>query len=252
MNIKTSNKLILAALFLLLVSLTGYDYLLRAEYISGRYRDPYSTFITLKFTNFDAVDVNSTSAVNVKFVQGPFSVRVDTGALEFAKFKQQGNRLKIYATFKGDYIQNGNPYIVVISCPKLTEVNTNAIFIAGNKQVTDTVYREDWHMRQNLIEGFTEDSLSIRQSFGSNIILSGNHIRVFNAVVGINTWSFAETFILKNNQFQQANVDVLNRSHLLVEGQTIHDLKYHLADSAKITFTGSAQDILNKSKSQQK
>ncbi len=225
---------------------------LKAEYVSGSYKDPYGNYITLKFKDFDTVDVNSTSAVNVKFVQGPFSVRVDNDALDFTKIKQQGNRLKIDAAFKGDYINNRNPYIVVISCPKLTQVNTNAIFKAGNKQIIDTILREDWRMRQNLIEGFTEDSLSTRQYYGSSIILSGNHIRVLDAVLGLNPRSFSKMVILKNNLFQQATIDVLNRSKILLDGKTIQNLKYHLADSAQMILTGAAQNIVNNPNPKQK
>ncbi|HEY5327843.1 MAG TPA: hypothetical protein VIJ27_12640, partial [Mucilaginibacter sp.] len=110
---KTSNKLILTAVLLLLFALIAYNYLLKAEYVSGRYKDPYRNYITLKFKDFDTVDVNSTSAVNVKFIQGPFSVRIDTDAMDFTKIEQQGNTLKIGAAFKGDNIQNPSRYIVV-------------------------------------------------------------------------------------------------------------------------------------------
>jgi len=249
---KTSNKLILTAVLLLLFALTAYNYLLKAEYLSGRYKDPYRSYITLKFKDFDTVDVNSTTAVNVKFIQGPFSVRVDADALDFAKIKQRGRCLEINAAFKRNYIQNPNPYIVVVSCPKLTEVNTNAIFIAGNKQIIDTIFREDWRMRQNLIEGFKEDSLSIRQYYGSSIILSGNHISILNMVSGLNPGSFSKTEILNSNLFQQATVDVLNRSKFLLDGKAIKNLKYYLADSAKMTLTGSSQNLINNSKPQQK
>jgi hypothetical protein len=249
---KTSNKLITVAFLLILGSLFVYDHLLKAKYLSGRYKDPYGDYITLKFKDFDTVDVNSTSAVNVKFVQGPFNVRVDNDASDFTKIKQQGNRLEIDAAFKGDYINNPNPYIVIISCPKLTEVNTNAIFKEGNKQIIDTVLREDWRMRQNLIEGFNEDSLSIRQYYGNSIILSGNHIRMLNAVVGLNPHSFSKITILKNNLFQQATIDVLNRSKVLLDGKTIQNLKYHLTDSAQMILTGAAQNIVNNSNPKQK
>ena len=248
---KTSNKLIAAAFLLILVSLFVYARLLNAEYISGRYKDPYRDFVTLKFKDFDTVDVNSTSAVNVKFIQGPFSVRIDTDAMDFTKIEQQGNTLKIGAAFKGDYIQNPSRYIVVISCPKLAEVNANAIFKAKDKQIIDTVLRE-WNMRQNLIEGFKEDSLSIRQYYGSSIILSGNHIRTLNAVVGLNPLSFSKIVILNNNLFQQATIDVLNRSKIQLDGKVIKNLKYYLADSAQMVLTGAAQNLMNNPKSYQK
>jgi hypothetical protein len=46
---KTSNKLVIAAIIVVLLSLVGYDYLLKGAYVSGKYKDPYNTFVGLKF-----------------------------------------------------------------------------------------------------------------------------------------------------------------------------------------------------------
>ncbi len=243
---KTSNKLVLAAVLLLVLSLLAFDYLIRSEYLSGSYKNPYKDFVTLKFKDFDKVDINSSTAANVKFVQGPFSVMVDTNALEYVRIKQQGDRLQINAAFESNYLYNPHPYIVFIACPKLSEVNTNAIYTAGNKQAIDTILREEWNMRQNLIEGFKEDSLSIRQTYGSSIIISGNRIRVLNAAVGSDAGSESKITILENNQLQYATLDILNRSKFLLDGKSIQNLKYHLADSARLILTGAAQNILKK------
>jgi hypothetical protein len=249
---KTSNKLIFAASLLLVISLFAFDYMTRLEYFSGRYKNPYKDFATLKLKDFDAVDVNSTSAANVKFIQGPFRVMVDTNALNFVRITQQGDRLQINVAFEHSYVYNPHPYLVVISCPRLSEVSVNAIFTAGNKKIVDTVYREDWSMRQNLIEGFKEDSLSIRQTYGGSIVFSGNHIKFLNAVAGSDVGSGSRIIILKNNTFQNATLDILNRSKLLLDGESIQNLKYHLADSARMTITGASQNILKNSKSYQK
>jgi len=71
-------------------------------------------------------------------------------------------------------------------------------------------------------------------------------------VSGLNPGSFSKTEILNSNLFQQATVDVLNRSKFLLDGKAIKNLKYYLADSAKMTLTGSSQNLINNSKPQQK
>ncbi|MDB5111558.1 MAG: hypothetical protein JWR67_2672, partial [Mucilaginibacter sp.] len=143
----------ISALFLILASLFVYDLLLQSSYRSGAYKDPYRNYVTLPFKNFDAVDLNSSTAANVKFVQGPFRVRIDKTALEYVTVKQQNNRLQIDASFKDSYRYNPNPYTLVISCPKLTEVKANATYLAHKKQVTDTIVHESWNMRKVLIDG---------------------------------------------------------------------------------------------------
>jgi len=249
---KTSNKLIIVALLLVVVSLVWYDYLLKAAYESGAYRDPYHNFTSLKFKNFDTVDIVSSTATNVKFIQGPFSVRVDPNALSYTFIKQNGRRLQINAVFEYNYYSDLNPYIVVISCPKLSELNADATYRSNNKQVTDTIVREEWRMRGVLIEGFSQDSLAINQDYGSTVVMSNNNIGILKATTGQSPKSGSKLTILADNQFRSAKLNILNNSKLLLANALIGDLNYHLADSAKLIVTGKAQNLINSSKPKQK
>jgi hypothetical protein len=243
---KTSNKLVISALFLILASLFVYDLLLQSSYRSGAYKDPYRNYVTLPFKNFDAVDLNSSTAANVKFVQGPFKVRIDSIALEYVRVKQQNNRLLIDASFKDSYQYNPNPYTLVISCPKLTEVKANATYLAHKKQVTDTIVHESWNMRKVLIDGFKQDSLSINQDYGSTVVLSNNNIRSVKAIIGKSKESGSKIIFLKGNHFQDATLEIGNKSQLIYNDGFIHNLNYHLADSAKVVLTGAALNNLKK------
>ena len=78
---------------IILVSLVGYDFLLKAEYASGNYKIPFKDYKLLEWKDFDKVDVNGSTAANVKFVQGPFSVRIDNYAVDFVNIKQQAESL---------------------------------------------------------------------------------------------------------------------------------------------------------------
>ena len=251
---KTSSKLVLAAVILLVVALFAYDNLLKTEYLSGKYKDTYSDYRTLNFKDFDAADLPSSTASNVKFIQGPFSVRIAPDALNYTSVKQTGNRLRVAVNFDGNYYNNRFDYLLIISCPKLTEVNASAVYgkYKGTQTYIDTTVREDWHMRQVLVEGFNEDSISLKQNYASTIVLSGNHIRAVKAVIGTSDSSGSKIIIRKDNQIKQANITVLNRATLMLDGKAIQNLNYRLADSAKIIFTGAAQNIINNSKSNQK
>jgi hypothetical protein len=241
---RTSNKLIIATFLLLLLSLFGYDCMLKAAYKSGDYKDPYSDFKSLDYKDFDAVDIVSSTAANVKFVQGPFSIKVGKITLDYVKIKQQGRRLQIDANFEDHYMGNSYPYIIVISCPKLAEISTNASYIANKKLIIDTTVRDDWNMRQVLIDGFKQDSLSISQDYGSTVMLANNTIRSVNAVVGKSPGSGSKFIVLKTNQFQKTNFDIRTKSRLLLNDAIIHTLSYHLADSAKLIVTGAAQGLI--------
>jgi hypothetical protein len=230
----------------LVLSLFGYDCLLRAAYKSGAYRDPYNGFETLKFKNFDKVDILSSTAANVKFIQGPFRVRIDQAALEYVKVKQQGRRLQIDANFEDHYFGNSNPFILIISCPKLAEINTNANYTANKKLTIDTVVRDDWNMRRILVDGFKQDSLIIKQDYGSTVVLDDNTIGSVNAVVGLSPQSGSKMIILKNNRIQNTNLDIRNKSRLLLNDAEISNLNYHLADSAKLIITGAGINLIKK------
>jgi hypothetical protein len=249
---KTSNKLILAALLLVLISLFSYDYLLKEAYISGKYKNPYNDFTTLKFKDFDTIDVVSSTAANVKFVQGPFSVRIDTNFIDYVKVKQTGKHLQINTVFESGYLYNPNPYILVISCPKLVKVNVNATFRSNNTQVTDTIVREEWNMRKVLIDGFKQDSLTINEDYGSTVVLANNQIRSINGVIGASKKSGSKLIIQKSNQFQDVNLDIENKSSLLLNDALIRNLNYHLADSAKLVLMGNAQNLIKNSNPQPK
>ena len=241
---KTSNKLIIAGLLLLLISVIVYDYQIKAAYDSGSYKNPYREFTTLKFRDFDTVDVISSTAANVKFIQGPFKVSIDSSALEFVRVKQQGGRLQITVDFEHDYQYNPNPYVMVISCPKLSEANINAIYKANGKQVIDTAVKEEWNMRRVLIEGFKEDSLSIRQDYASTVLLSNNNIGSIRIATGERTGSGSKLIILKNNSFRNATIDILNKSNFFLNEAVIQHLNYHIADSARMVVNGAAQNLI--------
>jgi hypothetical protein len=249
---RTSNKFVCLALLLTLLSLIAYDLLLKTEFRSGRYKDPYQNYAAMEFKDFDVLDLNSSTAANVKLVQGPFSVRVDKYAMDYVKVKQEGNRLKIDATFKDNYRGNQNPYILVVSCPKLVELNAGASYRANGRPVTDTIYRGDWNMRRILVDGFTQDSLHISQNYGSSVVLANDHIRSLSAIVGESAGSGSNLLIQLGNRFQEAVLDIKHISTLELNNSMIDVLKYRLGDSARLVISGNAQNLLNNSKPYQK
>jgi len=242
---KTSNIFLFAAAFFTLLSLIVYDFLLKAEYKSGNYPDPYKAFVTLNFTHFDVVDLPSSTAANVKFVQGPFSIRIDENAKNFVQVSQEGTRLRIHARFDGGYQTTSSPYILLISCPKLSAVHASASYHANNTEVTDTIVREDWNMRQVLIDGFNQDSLHISQDYGSTVVLANNHIRAVSADIGQSPRSGSSLIIEDGNVFGNVILDIKNRSKLFLNNSSIQTLNYQLGDKAQLIITGKAKNILN-------
>ena len=243
---KTSNKLILAALLLLVISLLSYDYLLKSEFLTGSYKNPYKNFITLKFKNFDTINVNSVSAANVKFEQGPFRVRMSPDASEFTRVSQQHRTLNIDAVFEYSYQNTPDPYILIISCPKIAELKASARYGTNGKIYIDTVVRDLWNMRKVLIDGFKQDSMTISQDYGSRVFLSNSSIGALKAVTGLSPESGPQLNLLNNNHFDKITLDIRNKSSVIINTVPKNKFNYRLDDSARIILNGAAQNIFKK------
>jgi len=238
---KTSNKLLLAALGFIIVSLVFYDYQLKAAYEKGDYRDQYRNFVTLNNKDFDKIELNSSTAVNVMLVKGPFKVMADPNAMEYVQVTQHNNTLIINANFKYNYQNARSDYVLYISCPQLSSLKADARYTANETEVTDTLAGEDFNWKPTVIKGFSADSLYIQEDHASNLRLEDNTIGTLHAITGISNGSASNLCIAQNNQFIKTDLDIRNKSRLWIKGKADHDFNYRIADSAKLILNGSAQ-----------
>lgn len=243
---KTSNKLTIAAILLILVSLVYYDLTLKTAYLSGAYKDRFRDFEALSFKDFKSIDLGSSTASNIIVQQGPFNVRIEPLAARFVKVSQQGETLHIETAFPGNYQNSRGDYVLIISCPNLVRFDADARYMSGDRQIIDTLASEDFNWRPSIIRGFTLDSLVITEKHASSIILTGNKIKVMHAVIGLSDGSRSNMIIQKDNQFSNADLNILNKSQLQLREAVIPNLKYQLADSARLIITGALKKQLIK------
>jgi hypothetical protein len=242
---RTSNKILIASFALLIISLAFYDLRLKAEYQKGDYTDPYRDFVKLDYKNFDAVELESSSAINIMLVQGPFKVAASPQAMDFLDIKQEKNRLIIGAKFSDHFRSVSPAYVVYVSCPSLSSLKADAIYLANNVKATDTLAR-DLNWRTTVIDGFTADSLHIQEDHAANVALQNNRIGHLTATVGMGDESSSALAIGQNNEFDRADLNILNRSRLWIKGTNLNNINYHLADSASLIINGAeAKHLLN-------
>jgi len=237
---KNSNKWVLAALLLLLGSLTAYNMGLRAEYRRGAYKNPLRDTTALAFKDFDEVDVPAAGALNVKIVQGPFGVRLRDGAAKLVRVRQQGPRLTVTLSAPSGYVFWGFGDVLTVTCPHLTQLRTDAVYEQKGKPVTDKL-NQNWGGGEHLVQvqGFTEDSLTVRQDHASHVELAHNQIGYLRATSGPGPGSLSVLRVAASNRIGAANFDVRHQSELVL-GSAIPRLRYQFADSAKATFSGAA------------
>ncbi|GAA3933133.1 hypothetical protein [Hymenobacter algoricola] len=217
---KTSNKLLLTTLALLLGSLLTYNLALRAEYRKGSYKDKdlFRNYTTLAHQDFSAVQVVG-SGLSVKISSGPFAVRVNKGATGRVSITQVGSRLVVTSRPATDTDWSGNS-AVLISCPRLTALTTD-----GN--TLD-------------VSGFTLDSLAIEQNRTGEVALTDNRIGYLRATAGRSAGSRSTLKIDATNRIQAARLSVQSQGELELENVFIPQFSCQFSDSAAATVSGAS------------
>lgn len=237
---KTSNKLFVAAVALVLGSLATYDAALRAEYRTGNYKDPLHNYQVLGLRNFDAVRVPSASGLRVKIEAGPFAVRVSKAAAEYVHVTQQGQQLLVTLAYPKKPESLGRQQAVVITCPRLDALTIEGSYTVAGKPVPTG--REAGG--EVTVQGFRQDSLMLRQEQSNHINLVGNTLGWLRATAGARPSSEPELEIGTDNHIQAADLTINHRGHLAL-ATAIPRLRYQFSDSASVVLTGAAARSLD-------
>ena len=237
---RKSNLLIIASLAVLVVSLGMYNVALKTEYRKGTYKDPFQDYKAIDIKGFQAIDINSANKLGVKIKPGKYGVWVHERSTEFVKVKQIGNRLQIDAEFPE---REGYNERVIITCPNLTEIKTNAIFRLKGKQ---EVLKKDYNNNPVTVEGFTLDSLELNADNASGIRLTKNRIGILRSTTGISPGANSHLEIEADNTIGAAHLTVRNKGKLKVNTSKIARLQYEFGDSTEVSFTGAAMSQLKK------
>ncbi|MFC0514923.1 hypothetical protein ACFFGT_11965 [Mucilaginibacter angelicae] len=241
---KTSNKLLIAAITLLLLSTALYDFQLKAQYKKGDFRNRFGDFINLNLSGFKIINLKSSTAINIMLAKGPFKVLADPDAMEFARVEKHGDTLMVEASFRSNFHNARTPYVLYVSCPEISEVIADAHYIAYENHITDTLAAADFSWRPTVITGFTLNSLKLSLNHASNITLENDSIATLNAVTGIENGSASNLILGINNHIGNARLDIRNKSRLWIKEAVNTRLNYQIADSAKLIVNGASQNIL--------
>ncbi|RNI29039.1 hypothetical protein [Rufibacter latericius] len=243
---KRSTILIVAALVLFLGSLTAFNFVMKAEFETGNYKDPLAGFVSQNYTNFQVVEVNGGSKISVKIEQGPYKVFLHNRVQESVQVKQQGNKLVVDVNQKDEAIWSNGRYVVYISCPELTNLTTSARYTLKGKPQVDLFDDNPYGSKIVSIEGFKQDSLSLQQDHGTAVKLVKTKLNNLHAIVGATQGSGSKLFLGKGNQINSAALDIRNKSFLHMNDVVIPSVAYQFSDSARADFTGAALAYLNK------
>lgn len=240
---KTSNKLMVAALALVLGALATYNVALRAEYRSGNYKDPLHDYQALGLRNFNAVRVPSASLLQVRVTAGPFAVHVSKEAAEYVRVTQQGQQLTVSVSYPEKPEWLGRRDAVLITCPRLAALTTDGTYTVAGRVPTTEVQGGGGVE----ISGFRQDSLTLRQRRNNQIRLTGNTLGWLRAEAGTSAGPEPSLEIGADNRIQAAELTIGHRAHLTL-ATAIPRLRYQFSDSAAVSLTGAAARSLSAAK----
>lgn len=242
---KTSNKLLLTAVLFLLASLAAYNMTLKNEFNKGTYKDPYKNHTALSFRGFDELEINPGSICKVNISKGPYAVWVRSSAVDFVQVKQTGKRLRLDVAFPAEKGSPRNAPTLMISCPQLNVLSTNALYSVNGKPTIDKAIKPSQSFAVT-VSGFAQDSLLVRQDNASIVKLVDNKLGLLRAVAGLSPGSGSSLQVLPSNRIIAANLDIRHKSQLILEGTTIPQLYYQFADSATATMSGATLSALTR------
>ncbi|MGI4833539.1 MAG: hypothetical protein ACRYFK_08775 [Janthinobacterium lividum] len=233
---KTSNLLLLIAALVFLGSLTAYNLALRTEYRLGTYKDPLRGYSHLAFQNFNEIAVPAASVASVKIVAGPWGVRLSPHAAPYVHVRQRGRRLEVSANFPERWAWLPGE-AVVISCPQLAALRTDAVYTEAGKRLTDTRIEPRYRV---LVQGFTQDTLRVQADRASRVELAANRLGYLAAETGRTPGSQTALQLDDDNHIGAARLRCDNRATLALNGLRIPSLQTQLADSAQLSLRGQA------------
>ncbi len=231
---KTSNKFIILAGVVLVALLVSYDLALKAEYETGRYKDPFHNYAELPYKNFDKVSVLAANEMDVEIRQSDtFSVRVSGQIKDRIDIKQERSELILRAK-QGDRWYLGDKRGVVIYMPRLKEVSASEFVRVVGEGRTEISGHGD---NDILISGFNLDALKLNLITNSVIILEKNKIENLHAVVDGTSFE-SQLQIDQSDKIKNANITVTGKNSLKLINPDIANLNHNLSDSALLVLQG--------------
>lgn len=231
---KTSNKLLIASVLVIVISMVTYDFALRAEFKKGTYKSRFYGFEKIKdLKGFNSIDNRAANLVSVKVEQGNnYEIWVKSDWKDRIRILDNGTELTIELADKKNPNLSGYENNVVVICPSLNQVTTTPFIVPDKNNEID-------FSGITSISGFTQQQLILQINKATNIDLEKNKIGQLQASVGDNLSHNARLTIGTSNQINDAIIKVAGRNMLDIQNAKITKSNFNISDSAQVNFAGS-------------
>ncbi len=230
---KTSNKLLLTAILIIIVSMVTYDFALRAEYLKGTYKSRFYEMKKLNLENFTILDNRVANIISVQIEYGKsYAVYMNNDLKNNLLISKNGNKLLIDVADKAKPIINPYNNNVIIICPKLDQVITRP-------DIRKSIKEWDNDNGTTSITGFDQQNMDLFINTSTHLNFEKNKIGHLQATVGNNLSQHAYLFIASNNQIKDAVIKVMGKNQLNIENPKIIKSTFDISDSATVSLGGS-------------
>ena len=238
---KTSNKLFLTAILIVIISLITYDLALRAEYKKGTYKSRFYGYEkTTIYNGFSSIDNRAANLISIQVEKGKApGVWVKSVWKDRFNISRKGTTLVIEVANKQSTRVSAYSNSITVVCPSLDSITT-APYLGKSGM-------NELHSRgTTIVAGFTLDKLSLKISKGLDLFLNGNKISDLKASVGDDKSDNAKLTISSSNQIANATINVPGKNHLEIQNSLIANRNFTIADSATVAFSGQFLKLMGK------
>ncbi len=238
---KTSNKLFLTAILVVIISLITYDLSLRGQYKKGTYKSRFYGFEKITaFNGFNKIDNRAANLISIQVEKGNESVIWVKGVWKDRfNISRKGTTLVIEVANKQSTQVSTYDNSITIICPSLDQVTTVPYLGKSGQNII--------HSRvTTTVAGFTLNKLSLKISKGVELFLKGNQIDDLQASVGDELSDNAKLTISSSNQINNATINVQGKNYLEIENPVITKRNFTIADSASVAFSGSFLKLIGR------
>jgi len=237
---KTSNKLLIAAILVIIVSMVTYDFALRAEYRKGTYKSRFYEMEKLNLEGFTILDNHVANIISVQVEYGKsYAVYMNNDLKNNLLISKNGNKLMINVADKEKPQINQYKNNVIIICPKLDQVITSP-------NIKKSIEEWDNDNGTTSITGFDQQHLILFVNQTTRINFEKNKIEHLEATVGDSLSQHAYLFIGSNNQINDAVIKVFGKNHLSIGNPKVAKSNFTISDSANVDVSGSFLNQIKK------
>eukprot|EP01012_Entosiphon_sulcatum_P046261 TRINITY_DN62076_c0_g1_i1.p1 TRINITY_DN62076_c0_g1~~TRINITY_DN62076_c0_g1_i1.p1 ORF type:complete len:256 (+),score=4.28 TRINITY_DN62076_c0_g1_i1:38-805(+) len=240
-NMKNSTIMIISAIAIILISLTAYNFNLRASYRNGDYKNPFYGLYYNPIRNVSKIELNCSNNIQCQIRQGKKNgVYLSERAKDKVCWSIENGILKVGLTDvarKSDFMVYNDDMIIVL--PGLEQFEAKPHFSSEALQQAGRSYGKA------IISGFIQDSMLVNIGVSSSAVLDSLRVGKLNVSIGQNGKSHSH-LSLNSGTFGTAVFKIPGSGSLELLDPQITKTEYHISREATVSLNGKPLQAIEK------